>query len=188
MRVITEVPASPNRYMFSLVQSTPHADEYLMTQYMEMVLQTSPYGDQPATVGPGPLPASASNPPGGQPETYAAVSQREGEVGPLRSLWVMYMHKYTMPPAHAAIVRRGLLTPERILQGTMRLGIFIDLANAAAEHAGVPWSLNLHFAQDGSGLTVNFVGGDDMSRTGSSLPSHSDLDHNGDIIDVLDSD
>ena len=193
MEVIMHEPSRPRSHFAD--GRFPVVDEYVMTRYTHMLLHTSPYGDQPATVGPGSLPARERNPPGDQPDTppNTAVSQQEQEVVP-SIWWLLFMMTFSMYPAHAAIVRSGLLTPARLLEGTERLGIFIDLANAAADYAGVRRSLNFEPAPDGSDIIIRLVADMDNSDRAAAVSSQSvdpvgsDSDSDDDTIMVVDSD
>ena len=75
---------------------------------------------------------------------------------PSHMLWIMAMLEATVPNAHLGVVRRGLLAGEgaRLADGSQRLGVFVSIANATAEHLGLAAALTFTCADDGSAVSV----------------------------------
>ena len=128
---------------------------YMMMRFAALLLQTSPYGDQPATLGPGSLPARERHPPENLLFTETALSQREREAIP-SIVWLMVLMRNTMYTAHARIFQNITVLPHsQLVDGIERLGIFINWLNEAAEYTGVPRLLqsDLH----GNGIVLRIV-------------------------------
>ena len=126
-------------------------DDYMMMRFAALLVQTSPYGDQPATIGPGSVPARERNPPESLLSPNTALSMREQEAIP-SILWMMVLMRHTMYKAHAQLVQSGNWpTPEpgQRFEAVERLMIFINWLNDCTRYVGLPRHLSAELLAEG---------------------------------------
>jgi hypothetical protein len=138
----------------------------MMGEYKQLLLSESPFG--PMNLG---MRRAASKTSGGQPNEDMVTDQ---DACQHHLVWMMHMMLRTMPYAHqeAKAIRLLECRPFNLRQATMKLAIFINLVNDAAQEALVPLALEFDSNAEGSKMTLVLIaleGGDSSSDDGSAL-------------------